>query len=176
MADFYADFSGVPGWASPGQYKLHTVVTQASQNILGNFSTDAWAMYIEKQHGTGYFSGASGGSGGISGDLSGSAAAIAPYDFRDYVQKLIGSGSGNVAHNPDGTKTASGSFSASDSADPTIGSASGSWALGQTPIPRGAMERHDGSGWKSQLLHARDSDFDLQQLERYTGSVWARQR
>lgn len=130
MADFYATFSSL------SSYQAHLVVNQASQSIEGNYSADNWAEYVEKLAGSGYFTGGSGNTGGIGGDISGAANGWAPYDFRSYTQRLIGSGSGNVAHNADGTKTASGSFAAADSAGGNMGSASGSWALGQTTIPR----------------------------------------
>lgn len=130
MADFYATFSSL------SSYQAHLVVNQASQSIEGNYSVDNWAEYVEKLAGSGYFTFGSGNTGGIGGDISGAANGWAPYDFRSYTQRLIGSGSGNVAHNADGTKTASGSFAAADTAGGNMGSASGSWVLGQTTIPR----------------------------------------
>lgn len=133
MADFYAGFSG------SGSYQLHLVVNQASQNQGGNYSTDNWALYVEKTAGSGFWTSSSGNTGGISGDISGSANGWAPYDFTGYTQKLIGSGSGNVAHNADGTKTASGGFSANDSAGDNFGSSSGSWSLAQTRIPKAPL-------------------------------------
>lgn len=133
MADFYAGFSG------SGSYQTHLVVNQASQNQGGNYSTDNWALYVEKTAGSGFWTNGSGNTGGISGDLTGSANGWAPYDFTLYTQKLIGSGSGNVTHAADGTKTASGGFSANDSAGGNFGSSSGSWSLGQTRIPKAPL-------------------------------------
>ena len=170
MADFYAGFSALP------QYRLHAVIWQAWQDVAGNFSNVGGQEIVEKLSGSGYYTGSAGNAGQIDGDIYVGAGGWAPYDFSAYWTKLIGSGSGNVTHNPDGTKVASGSFSANDSAGGNMGAAFGYWALGLTTIPRGALDRYDGSTWKMDALDRYDgSTQKMQVLERYTGSGWARQ-
>lgn len=111
------------------------MVTEGTVDIDNNRSIVNANLYVDKQHGSGYFSFYGGSPAAISGSVSGSSS-WGPYDFRNYTTLHIGSWSQWVAHNEDGSKVASGSYSASDSADPTIGSASGSWSLTLTTIPR----------------------------------------
>ncbi len=171
MAEFIAGFSALP------QYQLRCSITQGAQNIPGNATTVNGALYVEKLSGSGYVNYTSGNSGGISGDIAVGAGGWSPYDFTAYTSRLIGSGSGSVAHNADGTKTASGSFSAADTAGGgNMGSASGGWALGLTPIPRGAFDRYTGSVWRDNLFERWDGSAWRQQvLERWNGTAWVRQ-
>jgi hypothetical protein len=128
MADFYTTFSG------NSSYRHHARVTQGAQNIAGNSSSCSGWLWVEKTGGSGYFTSNSGNTGSMSGDVSFGGGGWAPYDFRSYSSKQIGSGSANVAHNSNGTKTASGSYAANDSAGGNFGSANGSWSLGLTTI------------------------------------------
>jgi hypothetical protein len=128
MADFYTTFSG------NSSYRSHATITQVSQSTAGNTSQVSGVLKIEKLSGSGFWTTNSGNTGSISGDISVSANGWAPYDFRDYSSKTIGSGTSTVTHNTDGTKTASGSYAANDSAGGNFGSANGSWSLALTTI------------------------------------------
>jgi hypothetical protein len=175
VATFTAPFSGVPGWADYNQYRLRLEAYEGTVDPPNNRSIAIGDLYVDKNHGDGYYSGYGGSPAGISGDISG-GTSWGPYDFSAYTTLYLGSWSAWVTHNADGTRVASGGFSASDSADPTIGSASGGWAIGLTTIQRDALERFDGSSWKNNYLERFDgSSWKQQVLERYTGSVWVRE-
>lgn len=173
MADFYAGFSVL------SQYRAHCQILETAVDTAGNASTVTGYEWVEKLSGSGYSTGNSGNGGGIYGDISVGGGGWAPYSFTGgTTSKLIAAGSGVVGHNVDGTRTASGSYDANDNNGGNMGYASGSWALGLTPIARGAIDRYNGSAYPEQLLERYDTptaSWKLQVLERYNGTAWVRE-
>jgi hypothetical protein len=130
---------------------LRLVVNQSSQNIVSNYSTDSWGLYL------------------IEGPPSYSGNAIAYYveikgdrtsgtytfDFRagGTQTKTIRTGTTRVYHDPDGSKSTSVSGYTADTVTSSGGPGTASGTFTQTPIPRGPYIEIDGV-WERSLAYA----------------------
>lgn len=141
MATYDAGLSG-------GAY-LRLTVTQTSQNIAANTSTDSWSVVLHKGSFASWSSTPIAWSANIGGTgYSGSYT----FDFRyGSTSQLLGSGSTVVTHNPDGTKSTSVSGYTAATGTSTGGPATASGSFAQTNIPRGPKVEYDGA-WSNSIL------------------------
>lgn len=123
------DYSAGAGTA--GTYTLS--VTQGSQNIAANTSSDSWSLTLYCGNHSSYSSGVSWSVTIDGNNYSGTFS----FDFRGSTSAAVASGSTTVTHAPDGTKSTGVSFSTGATGTSGIGSgSSGGGTFVQTTIPR----------------------------------------
>lgn len=131
---------------------LRLVVTESSQSIASNYSTNSWTLSLIEGTQPSWSNIAIAYKVTINGD---DTTGTYTFDFRPTgtQTKVIDSGTTRVYHDADGTKTTTVSGYTADTNTTTGGPGTASGTLVQTRIPRGPYIEVDGI-WSRSLAYA----------------------